>query len=153
MGTLHTSEFAFDVNGISAYGMPFNPRVSNGITGGSSSGSAAAVASNEIDCALGTDTGGSIRIPAAFCGVWSLRPTRDAISTAQVLPVGSRYDTVGIMANNANLLLKLGRVLLPKLTQTELPLQKIYVIKEALDLCSNEIKLKLNQLEWLHWPF
>lgn len=145
MGTLHTSEFAFDINGSSAYGTPRNPRVMNGVPGGSSSGSAAAVASNAIDFALGTDTGGSIRIPAAYCGVWSLRPTKGAISTANVLPVGAHFDTVGIMANNANILNQVGRTLLPEHDLAEKNLRKIYVVKEALDLCPDDIKYILNK--------
>ena len=139
VGTLHTSEFAFDITGASVYGMPINPRVKNAMPGGSSSGSATAVANREIDFALGTDTGGSIRIPAAFCGVWSLRPTTGLISTDQVIPVGKRYDTIGVIAGSATVLNRVAGVLLPQ-EKSKINLKKIYVIKEALDLCPDNIK-------------
>ena len=138
-GTLHTSEFAFDITGVNAYGIPVNPKVNNGMPGGSSSGCVSAVASNLIDFALGTDTGGSIRIPAAYCGVWSLRPTNHLISTEGVLAVGKEYDTVGIIAKNADILTRVSGELLPN-QELPLPLKKIYVIKEAIDLCNEDVK-------------
>ncbi|HKR42387.1 MAG TPA: amidase family protein, partial [Paraburkholderia sp.] len=70
-GKTITDELAYSLEGVNAhYGTPLNPRWPFALPGGSSSGSASAVASGEVDFALGTDTGGSVRVPAAFCGLW-----------------------------------------------------------------------------------
>lgn len=137
-GILQTSEFAFNLTGYNCYGLPANPKVLGAVPGGSSSGSAGAVAANLLDFALGTDTGGSIRIPAAYCGVWSLKPSRDLISTEGILPVGTLYDTVGIMAKNATILTKVAAALIPDSTNSTV--NTIYIVKEAFDLCSKNVK-------------
>jgi aspartyl-tRNA(Asn)/glutamyl-tRNA(Gln) amidotransferase subunit A len=77
---------------------PVNPWNAAHITGGSSSGSAAAVAAGMVRCAIGTDTGGSIRSPACYCGVVGLKPTKGAVSTAGVFPVSDDLDHVGPLA-------------------------------------------------------
>lgn len=69
------------------YGTPVNPHGENRIPGGSSSGSAVAVASGSVDFALGTDTGGSVRVPSAYCGVFGFRPTHGAVSLEGVIPL------------------------------------------------------------------
>ncbi|WP_299837360.1 amidase [uncultured Jannaschia sp.] len=80
------------------YPQPRNPRATDRLTGGSSSGSAAAVAAGMVRLALGTDTGGSVRSPAAYCGVTGLKPTFGALSTEGVLPLSPSLDHVGILA-------------------------------------------------------
>ena len=99
MGKASMMELAFGVRSLDAVGgqcrNPWNP---NHVPGGSSGGSAAAVALDLCDAALGTDTGGSIRMPAAFCGVAGLRPTHGLVSNRGVLPVSVSFDTVGPMA-------------------------------------------------------
>ncbi|MCU6669061.1 amidase [Enterobacteriaceae bacterium H4N4] len=98
--TLH--ELAFGVTGINPWsGTPLNPPFPALIPGGSSSGSAAVVASGEVDFALGTDTGGSVRMPAACCGVLGLKPTFGALSREGVMPAHSSLDCVGIFARQA----------------------------------------------------
>ena len=95
--TLH--ELAFGVTGINAWaGTPINPGWPDLIPGGSSSGSAAAVAAGEADIALGTDTGGSIRIPAACCGVIGFKPTFGRIDRTGVAPAVTTLDCVGPFA-------------------------------------------------------
>lgn len=94
------------------YGTPVNPHGENRIPGGSSSGSAVAVASGSVDFALGTDTGGSVRVPSAYCGVFGFRPTHGAVSLEGVIPLAPAFDTVGWIAGSTELLLKTGRVLL-----------------------------------------
>lgn len=95
--TLH--ELAFGVTGINAWsGTPLNPHYPALIPGGSSSGSATVVAAGEVDFALGTDTGGSVRMPAACCGVVGLKPTWGRVSRDGVIPARSSLDCVGFFA-------------------------------------------------------
>ncbi|MCI1031496.1 amidase [Raoultella terrigena] len=95
--TLH--ELAFGVTGINAWsGTPLNPHYPALIPGGSSSGSATVVAAGEVDFALGTDTGGSVRMPAACCGVVGLKPTWGRVSREGVIPAHSSLDCVGFFA-------------------------------------------------------
>lgn len=99
VGKTNLHELAFGVTGINPwFGTPVNPLDAALVPGGSSSGSAVAVAAGEADVALGTDTGGSIRIPAACCGVVGLKTTRGLISLEGVLPLAPSLDTVGPMA-------------------------------------------------------
>lgn len=113
-GKTLTDELAFSLEGDNHhYGTPLNPRWPHALPGGSSSGSASAVASGDVDFALGTDTGGSVRVPAAFCGVWGMRPSHGAISLDGVLPFAPCFDTVGWFARSVDLLAAVGDVLLP----------------------------------------
>jgi len=101
--TLH--ELAFGVTGINPWsGTPVNPQFPDLIPGGSSSGSAAVVAAGEVDFALGTDTGGSVRMPAACCGILGLKPTYGTLSRAGVMPAQSSLDCVGIFARRSSVL-------------------------------------------------
>lgn len=101
--TLH--ELAFGVTGINAWGgTPVNPLYPALIPGGSSSGSAAVVASGEVDFSLGTDTGGSVRMPAACCGILGLKPGYGVLSRRGVMPVDSSLDCVGLFARQADVL-------------------------------------------------
>lgn len=101
--TLH--ELAFGVTGINPWaGTPLNPCYPELIPGGSSSGSAAVVASGEVDFALGTDTGGSVRMPAACCGILGLKPGYGVLSRQGVVPAESSLDCVGIFARDADVL-------------------------------------------------
>jgi len=101
LGTTWLDEFAFGLAGENAWGgTPPNPRAPGRIPGGSSSGSAAAVALGEADLALGTDTAGSIRAPASWCGLWGLRPSHGAVCTDGVAPLAPSLDTVGLFASS-----------------------------------------------------
>ncbi|PKA62281.1 Amidase 1 [Apostasia shenzhenica] len=95
------------------YGTPVNPSAADRVPGGSSSGSAVAVAAGLVDFSLGTDTGGSVRVPASYCGIFGFRPSHDVISTKQVIPMAQSFDTVGWFARDAATLRKVGDVLLP----------------------------------------
>jgi amidase len=113
VGKTVTDELAFSLEGENAHhGTPRNPRAPGRLPGGSSSGSGVAVAAGLADLALGTDTGGSVRVPASFCGVWGMRPTHGRIALQGVLPFAPSYDTVGWMAHSAELLARAGGVLL-----------------------------------------
>ena len=94
------------------YGTPVNPRAPGRVPGGSSSGSASAVAGGLVDFALGSDTGGSVRAPASFCGLYGLRPTHSRIPLDGVLPQASSYDTVGWFARDHATFARVGAVLL-----------------------------------------
>ncbi len=94
------------------YGVPLNPRAPGRVPGGSSSGSAAAVAGGLADIALGTDTGGSVRVPASFCGLYGMRPSVGAIPLDGVIPQSPLFDTVGWFARDAATFVRAGEVLL-----------------------------------------
>jgi amidase len=121
-GKTITDELAYSLEGVNEhYGTPLNPRWPHALPGGSSSGSASAVASGEVDFALGTDTGGSVRVPAAFCGLWGIRPTHDAVSTEGVLPFAPCFDTVGWFARSGELLARVADVLLAGTAPADVP--------------------------------
>jgi amidase len=103
IGKTHTDELAYSLSGTNVhYGTPINPNALGRIPGGSSSGSAAAVAAGLVDFALGTDTGGSIRVPASYCGVFGLRPSWGRVPVDGVLALAPSYDTVGVFARDAS---------------------------------------------------
>jgi amidase len=113
VGKTHTEEMAFSLTGENFhYGTPVNVRAPDRVPGGSSSGSAAAVAGNLVDFAIGSDTGGSVRGPASFCGIYGIRPTHDRISLDGVCPLAPGFDTAGWFARDAVMLARVGDVLL-----------------------------------------
>jgi amidase len=100
-GKANLHELAYGISGINdSFGTPLNPLDARRVPGGSSSGSATAVAAGEADIAYGTDTGGSIRIPAACCGIAGLKTTWGRIPTGGVRPLSPGLDTVGPMARD-----------------------------------------------------
>ena len=115
VGKTHTDDMAYSLNGENVhYGTPTNPVAHGRIPGGSSSGSVAAVAGGLVDFALGTDCGGSVRLPASYCGVYGLRPTHGLVPADGVVPLASSFDTVGWFAREAELMRRVGDVLLPR---------------------------------------
>ncbi|GAB4061807.1 amidase [Uliginosibacterium sediminicola] len=113
VGKTISDELAFSLEGDNAhYGTPRNPRATHCLPGGSSSGSAVAVAAELADFALGTDTGGSVRVPASFCGLYGMRPTHGRVSLDGVIPFAPSFDTVGWFARDASTLARVGAVLL-----------------------------------------
>ncbi|WP_417252625.1 amidase [Castellaniella sp.] len=102
LGALHMAEFAMSPTGFNAHlGHGRNPWSNAHVSGGSSSGSGAAVGGRFVAGALGSDTGGSVRIPAAACGVTGLKPTQHAVSTYGVMPLSPSLDCVGFLAQTA----------------------------------------------------
>ena len=102
-GKTNLHELAYGITGVNAWsGTPVNPLDPRRVPGGSSSGSATAVAAGEADIAYGTDTGGSIRIPAACCGITGLKTTWGRIPLDGVRPLAPSLDTVGPMARDVN---------------------------------------------------
>jgi len=102
VGKTHTDELTRGILGENAhYGTPINTKARDRVPGGSSSGSAAAVAGGLVDFALGSDTGGSVRIPASFCGLYGLRPTHGRIPLEGILMQAPSYDTIGWFTRDA----------------------------------------------------
>ncbi|KAK7302528.1 hypothetical protein RJT34_13420 [Clitoria ternatea] len=113
VGKTVMDEFSFGISGENKfYGTPTNPHMPSFVPGGSSSGSAVAVAAGLVDFAIGTDTTGCVRIPAAFCGILGFRPSHGVISTIGVLPNAQSLDTVGWFARDPSVLRRVGLVLL-----------------------------------------
>ncbi|WP_454628620.1 amidase [Bradyrhizobium cenepequi] len=141
-GKTITDELAFGLEGRNAhYGMPVNPACPDRLPGGSSSGSGVAVAAGLVDFALGTDTGGSVRVPSSFVGVFGFRPTHDAVSTAGVIPFSPSYDTVGWFARDIATLNRVGDVLLPK--ADVVPIRKLRLVRDAFDLAVPDVSAEL----------
>ena len=111
IGKTHTDEVACGMFGMNPhFGIPVNPKAPTRVPGGSSSGSASAVAAELCDFALGTDTGGSIRVPASFCGLYGLRTTFGRLSVAGIMAMAPSFDTVGWLARDARTLKRVGEV-------------------------------------------
>ena len=113
LGKTHTDELAYSLNGENPhYGTPVNVNAPGRIPGGSSSGSAAAVAAGLVDFALGSDTGGSVRAPASFCGIFGVRPTHGRLALEGACALAPSFDVAGWFARDVVLLERVGRVLL-----------------------------------------
>ena len=112
-GKTHTDEMAYSLTGENVhYGTPVNLRAPDRIPGGSSNGSAAAVTAGLVDFAIGTDCGGSVRLPASYCGIVGMRPTVGRVPLDGVIPFGPPFDVAGWLARDARVLERVGRVLL-----------------------------------------
>ena len=102
VGKTQTDELTFSMNGQNKhYPEPINVRAEGRITGGSSSGSAAAVAAHLCDFAIGSDTGGSVRTPASYCGLFGIRPTHGRVNNHRAMPLAPSFDTAGYFADKA----------------------------------------------------
>ncbi|WP_288336216.1 AtzH-like domain-containing protein [uncultured Gordonia sp.] len=120
-GLAHTDELAYSLGGTNPhYGTPPNHAAPDRIPGGSSSGPASAVAGGEVDLGLGTDTAGSIRVPASYQGLWGFRPTHGDIDTSGVLPLAPSFDTVGLLARDLATVQAAADTLLPPGTDDEI---------------------------------
>jgi amidase len=113
IGKTRTDEMAYSIEGSNFHeGAPRNAAAPERLTGGSSSGAASATAAGEVDFAVGTDTAGSVRVPAAWCGLFGLRPTHSRVPATGLTPLAPSFDTVGWLARSSPMLRKVGRVLL-----------------------------------------
>jgi amidase len=130
VGKTLTDELAYSLSGTNVhFGTPRNPRCADRVAGGSSAGSAAAVAGDLCDVGLATDTGGSIRVPASYCGVVGVRTTHAAVPTDGVVPLAPSFDTVGWHTADVEATRRVGEVLLPDGPQ--LPVTTIVVATDA----------------------
>ena len=135
IGFTQMTELAYEPSGFNASrGRVKNPWSLDHVPGGSSSGSAAAVASGAVAVALGSDTGGSLRIPAHCCGISAWKPTYGMISTRGAMPLAPSLDTIGILARSAADLLPLAAILadLP----ASKPIRGIVVLRDVAALCA-----------------
>jgi amidase len=143
-GKTVSDELAFSLLGENHfYGTPLNPRALDRVPGGSSSGSASAVACGLVDFALGTDTGGSVRVPANNCGVWGMRPSHGFISVAGVNPLAPTFDTVGILASSAEVLARVTSVLLAYEDIPGEELGTIHLLREAFSIADPDVRQAL----------
>ena len=146
VGKTMTDELAYSLNGENYhYGTPVNPVSPDRIPGGSSCGSAVAVAAGLCDIGLGSDTAGSIRLPATFCGVWGFRPTHGVVFSEGVVPLAPSYDTVGWMAPDAMVLARVGDVLLPTTPPGTAPLPtRLLIADDAWALANADVRSVLD---------
>src|SRR6202011_1020339 len=113
IGKTICDEFFYSVSGENAhYGTPINPRAPDRLPGGSSSGSASATAAGACDFALGSDTGGSVRVPASFCGIYGIRPTHGRIDLSGAMAMAPSFDVAGWFANGPGVFRAVGAILL-----------------------------------------
>jgi amidase len=132
-------EFFYSVAGVNAhYGTPTNLRAPGRIPGGSSSGSAAACGANACDFALGSDTGGSVRIPASFNGLYGLRPTHGRIDLAGAMAMAPSFDVGGWFANAPGVFHRVGAVLL-RGTAVAAPVRHLVVATDAFAQADAEV--------------
>jgi amidase len=143
IGKTITDEISLGLLGINRfYGTPQNPRSPDRVPGGSSSGSASAVAGGLVDVALGSDSGGSVRIPASFCGLYGLRPTHGRIPTEGMMTQAPSFDTVGYFARNATTFSQVGAVLLGEQVDDEFP-DEIIVATDCFTLADEPVRSAL----------
>jgi len=140
IGKAVTDEFTWSLAGTNPhYGTPRNPHDPDRFPGGSSSGSAVAVAAGLVPFALGTDTAGSVRVPASYCGVFGMRPTHGRIDNAGVVPLAPSYDTVGWFAGDGDLLRDVGTVLLGG-DRDHAPAREIVILSDAFLLADDDVR-------------
>ena len=140
IGKAMTDEFTWSLAGTNPhYGTPRNPRGPDRFPGGSSSGSAVAVAAGLVPFALGTDTAGSVRVPASYCGIYGIRPTHGRVDNRGVVPLAPSYDTVGWFARDGALLRDVGAVLLPP-GGDRTPPREIVIVDDAFELADDEAR-------------
>lgn len=146
VGKTITDEITRGIFGENAHdGTPVNPRAPGRVPGGSSSGSAAAVAGELVDFALGSDTGGSVRVPASFCGLYGLRPTHGRIPLDGVLLQAPSYDTVGWFARDIDLFARVGAVLLHSTMTAGRP-RRLVIAEDAFEVADLAVQEALRPL-------
>ena len=145
IGKTHTDEIACGMFGMNPhFGTPINPRAPDRVPGGSSSGSASAVAAGLCDFALGSDTGGSVRVPASFCGIYGIRTSYGRVSTAGVMPMAPSFDTVGWFARDAVTLRRVGNIFFGPIKAGKRP--RLLLAHDAFDIPHRAISASLQPL-------
>ncbi len=143
VGKTHTDELTRGILGENAhYGTPINSKAPGRVPGGSSSGSAAAVAGGLVDFALGSDTGGSVRIPASFCGLYGLRPTHGRIPLEGILMQAPSYDTIGWFTRDAETYARVAEVVFGSAISDSNP-SRIVIAEDAFEEADQEVSAVL----------
>jgi amidase len=129
IGKTITDEVSLGILGENPFdGTPLNPKAPERVPGGSSSGSASAVAQALCDTALGTDTGGSVRVPASFCGLYGIRPTHGRLDLSGMMPQAPSSDTAGWFARDAHTFARVSEVLLGEAIPASLPTRLVVAV-------------------------
>jgi amidase len=145
VGKVVADEFTYSLDGESQFfGTPRNARAPERVPGGSSSGSAASVANGLAHFSIGTDSGGSIRVPASLCGLWGMRPSLHRISEAGVLPFMPSVSTVGVLAAHFEHLDATARVLLRSGSRAVAPLRRLLLLTDAFEICDEAVREQAN---------
>jgi amidase len=146
IGKTITDEVSLGILGENPfYGTPQNPRAPGHVPGGSSSGSAAAVAAGICDTALGTDTGGSVRVPASFCGLYGIRPTHGRLDLSGMMQQAPTSDTTGWFARDAETFARVSAVMLGEPIPDGLP-NRLIVAADAFAFAEPETAAALEPL-------
>src|SRR5690349_11161008 len=146
IGKTITDEVSLGILGENAFdGTPRNSAAPGRVPGGSSSGSAAAVAAGLCDTALGTDTGGSVRVPASFCGLYGIRPTHGRIDTTGMMPQAPSSDTAGWFARDAVTFARVAEVLLDQEIPAALP-ERLIIAIDAFGFADEETAAALQSM-------
>jgi amidase len=153
VGKTITDELAYSLSGTNVhFGTPTNSAAPGHVPGGSSAGSAAAVAAGLCDLALGTDTGGSIRVPASYCGIVGWRPTHGAVSPEGIIHLARSFDTVGLLARSSTLLATAADVLLGEPPAPSDPIGGAVGVIELFDAVEADVASALERAidPWCH---
>jgi amidase len=143
VGKTHTDELAWSLNGENAhYGTPTNPAAPGRIPGGSSSGSASATSGGLVDFAIGSDTGGSVRLPASYCGIYGIRTTHGRIPLTAAVPLAPSYDTAGWFARTPQIMADVGRVLLDN-ARAPRKVKNVLVARDLFDVVDPRVSAAL----------
>ncbi|WP_119421814.1 amidase [Desertibaculum subflavum] len=146
IGKTITDEVSLGILGESAFdGTPLNPKAPDRVPGGSSSGSASAVAQGICDTALGTDTGGSVRVPSSFCGLYGIRPTHGRLPVEGMMPQAPSSDTTGWFARDAATFARVSSVLLREPIAAQLP-KRLVVAVDAFGFADPEVAAALQPM-------
>ena len=145
IGKTHSDEMAYSLTGENIhYGTPVNPRDPARVPGGSSNGSVVAVAGGLADFALGTDCGGSVRLPASYCGILGMRPSHGRVSLEGVIPFASSFDVAGWFARDGEVLERVGRVLLDSPETPPPPPRRLLIARDGFDLLEDAVRNALD---------
>src|SRR3954465_11945615 len=146
IGKTITDEISLGILGENPFeGTPTNPRAPGRVPGGSSAGSAAAVAAGICDTALGTDTGGSVRVPASFCGLYGIRPTHGRLDLSGMMSQAPTSDTTGWFARDRETFARVSAVMLDEAIPDELP-TRLVIATDAFALAEPETAAALQPL-------
>src|SRR5215470_5038639 len=146
IGKTITDEVSLGIFGENAFdGTPTNTRAPERVPGGSSSGSAAAVAAGVCDTALGTDTGGSVRVPASFCGLYGIRPTHGRLDVSGMMQQAPSSDTTGWFAHDIATFARVSSVMLDEAIPTMLP-RRLIIAVDAFAFADPEVAAALQPM-------